>query len=222
MVRQAALSNSIRLAIQTEGKNEKDEIVIYHDADGTDLSTENEMDAAKMPVTQPYSEVFINGAEDLLAIKALPNTLNDAIIPLTINTVSNGMHSISTVDVNFETDAVLWDKLTDTRTVMSSTSTYSFYADAGKYSNRFVLMLGATARKLADASLNASLIDGSLSITGTKLNGEFKLMNTQGQVVYASEFIDGQIEYHSERPITLPKGYYTVVTTSGTVKLIAR
>jgi hypothetical protein len=221
-VRQAALQNSIRLALQSKGKNEEDEIVIYHDANGADMNSDSDLDAAKLPLETHYSEISVNGAEDILAIKALPSYLNDVVIPLTVKTTSSGLHTISVKDVNLVREAILWDKLTDTKTRITAETSYLFEAEAGLFGNRFVLLVGAPARKISDASLTANLQDNALSIFGGKLEGAFRLVNTQGQTVFADEFQDGNFEYHSSRPITLPKGYYTLVTTSGSVKLINR
>lgn len=199
------------LRIGLTGKDMTDETVIRFDADAK-TDWDNRFDAAKLFYADTRTHLYTVSGDTKYTINGQPYPDSYIEIPLVVNVVSEGRHTLSVMALdgldNFKVKLI--DKSLKVMRDLHQTDEYSFTAGPGKIENRFVILISDIAYGVEESEngadrFNVYASDGLINI----LPGHESWGNNQGTIT---------ITDLSGRRISLSSGHFF---TMGSVIQIA-
>ena len=194
---------------QNDEETDRTRIVINEKAN---LAYETSRDAAKFMEDQPrVAQLFSVDAGVKYAINERP--INDGVALLSVVIPQEGTYTLS-LDT---AEITLIDTETGSKTLLDSNG-YTFHAEAGTYSGRFIVSFDGNMTDVAQVNAND---DGEVKVKGDVLS--FNFIKAKDVKVYAA---DGHRLYHNNNVksgiVKLSSGVYIVSINGVTTKVIVK
>jgi len=210
-----------------------DETVVRFDNDAF-ISFDNNFDALKIIPNDALLNIWSTVENQNFSINGVPFPDPSTIIPLTINAPANGNYKITAFAIEGldSYSLILEDKLLQVQINLKDISEYSFSAEAGKLTGRFVFRVanmstGIEVPSVPDRPFNIYTSFGNLNITtladiwsGKK--GEVKIYDLTGKVVRQFSNLEFSIGETKQFAINEMRGIYMVEITSGMKRFVGK
>jgi hypothetical protein len=161
---------SVRLQLSNCTLSDETLIGFYIDAD----AAFDRFDSHKFSNDNPLlPELFTFAGVEEVAINGLPVTDSLTELKLGFRTGGKGMHTLSATSVSPDLNVWLEDKLTNSTIPLADGQSYAFQPDAQASNERFSLLVGKTATRLADVGPGFDVLvsdDKRLQLRGTDAN----------------------------------------------------
>ena len=221
----------IRLSV-TENQI-SDEAVVRFDALAKS-SFDYDFDAVKMFISPTGPSIYSSLDGIKYAINGLPFPDTFVEIPIVVNIVTSGNHSINATQLqgldNYP--VTLTDKTTGFTADLKTTPTLTFTASAGSLTDRFILKVGNIVtgtedRVSSDGIFNIYPSFGSVNIQTISdewngKTGSVKILDLSGKIVKNLDNANFSNNSLISVPITATKGIYVVEITAGVKRFVGK
>ena len=221
----------IRLAL-TEGTLSDETVVRFDAAAKSDL--DYDFDALKMFLSPNTTSIYSSLAGTNYSINGQPFPLTFVEIPIVVNLVSSGNHTISTSQLQgLDTyEVTLTDKSTGFVADLKTTPNLSFSASAGSIPDRFVLKVGTIATGFEKPVVSNNTFNiypdnnminiQTISDEWDGKSGSVKVMDLSGKII--DDLNNSEFRKNSLIQIASPgvKGIYVVEMRSGVMRYVGK
>jgi hypothetical protein len=221
----------VRVALS--GADKTDETVVRFD-ETAKAGIDNDFDAVKMFLseTKTYLYSVTEGIKYAINGQPFPETILE--IPLVLNVVSNGNHTLSAIQLqgldNYRVK--LKDLELSTLTDLKTTPEYNFTAPSGNVTNRFVLLIsdlatGAETIEAAESPFNIYPYSGSINIVPLSDGWDSKsatvsLIELSGKVISSMPAVELRKDVVTTIKAPVSTGLYFVEIRSGAQKHVGK
>ncbi len=210
-----------------------DETVVRFD-DQAKSYLDNDFDAVKMFVSETATTIYSSLADTKYAINGLPFPETFVEIPIVVNIVNSGNHSITATQLQgLENYPVtLMDKTTGFTADLKTTPALTFSASAGSLTDRFILKVGNIATGTEDpvSSVNIFNIYPSFGAVNIQTisdewngkTGSVKIHDLSGKIVKNLDNTNFSKNSLITVPINAVKGIYVVEIKAGVKRFVGK